>query len=79
MLISYWNMYKYAVAVPAIPHLSFNVANIIKSIYGKNKKSTKFAQTFHPIFVKLSGAQTHNKLNLYLYTVYQKFQLRCFP
>lgn len=35
----YWNMYKYAVAVPAIPHLSFNVANIIKSIYGKNKKA----------------------------------------
>lgn len=35
----YWNMYKYAVAVPAIPYLSFNVANIIKSIYGKNKKA----------------------------------------
>ena len=31
-------MYKHAVAVPAIPYLSFNVANIIKSIYGKNKK-----------------------------------------
>lgn len=35
----YWYMYKYAVAVPAIPYLSFNVANIIKSIYGKNKKA----------------------------------------
>lgn len=35
----YWHMYKYAVAVPAIPYLSFNVANIIKSIYGKNKKA----------------------------------------
>lgn len=34
----YWHMYKYALAVPAIPELSFNVANIIKSIYGKNKK-----------------------------------------
>ncbi len=34
----YWHMYKYSVAVPAIPHLSFNVANIIKSVYGKNKK-----------------------------------------
>ncbi|WP_026491172.1 HAD-IIIC family phosphatase [Butyrivibrio sp. XPD2002] len=34
----YWHMYKYAVSVPAIPYLSFNVANIIKSIYGKNKK-----------------------------------------
>ena len=35
----YWHMYKYAVAVPAIPYLSFNVANIVKSIYGKNKKA----------------------------------------
>lgn len=35
----YWHMYKYAVAVPAVPYLSFNVANIIKSLYGKNKKA----------------------------------------
>ena len=35
----YWHMYKYGVGVPAIPYLSFNVANIIKSIYGKNKKA----------------------------------------
>ena len=35
----YWHMYKYAVAVPAIPYLSFNVSNIVKSIYGKNKKA----------------------------------------
>lgn len=35
----YWHMYKYSVAVPAIPYLSLNVANIIKSIYGKNKKA----------------------------------------
>ena len=34
----YWHMYKYALAVPAIPYLSFNIANIIKSLYGKNKK-----------------------------------------
>lgn len=34
----FWHMYKYAVAVPAIPYLSFNIAKIIKSIYGKNKK-----------------------------------------
>lgn len=34
----YWYMYKYALAVPAIPYLSFNVANIIKSLFGKNKK-----------------------------------------
>lgn len=35
----YWHMYKYAVSVPAIPYLSFNVANIIKSVYGRNKKA----------------------------------------
>jgi FkbH-like protein len=34
----YWHMYKYACNVKAIPYLSFNVANIIKSIFGKNKK-----------------------------------------
>lgn len=34
----YWYMYKYALAVPAIPYLAFNVSNIIKAIYGKNKK-----------------------------------------
>lgn len=34
----YWHMYKYAVALPAIPFLAHNVANIIKSIFGKNKK-----------------------------------------
>ena len=35
----YWHMFKYAVAVPAIPEFAFNVANIIKSIFGKNKKA----------------------------------------
>lgn len=35
----YWYMYKYAMEVPAIPSLVFNIANIIKSIYGKNKKA----------------------------------------
>ena len=34
----YFHMYKYALNVKAIPYLSFNVANIIKSIFGKNKK-----------------------------------------
>lgn len=34
----YYYMYKYCLAVPAIPVLSFNVANIVKAIYGKNKK-----------------------------------------
>lgn len=35
----YWYMYKYAMDVNAIPYLSFNLAHIIKSIYGKNKKA----------------------------------------
>ena len=35
----YWHMYKYALALPAIPRLGQSVANIIKSIYGKNKKA----------------------------------------
>lgn len=34
----YWYMYKYAMNVSAIPYLSFNLANIIKSLLGKNKK-----------------------------------------
>ena len=34
----YYHMYKYALNVNAIPYLSFNVANMIKSIFGKNKK-----------------------------------------
>ena len=35
----YWHMYKYALAVPAIPSLAFNISNIIKAIFGKNKKA----------------------------------------
>ena len=35
----YWHMYKYALCVPAIPVLAANVANIVKAIYGKNKKA----------------------------------------
>lgn len=34
----YWMLYKYALCVPAIPEFSFNTANIIKSVFGKNKK-----------------------------------------
>lgn len=34
----YYHMYKYAMNVNAIPYLAFNVSNIIKSIFGKNKK-----------------------------------------
>lgn len=35
----YWHMYKYALCLQAVPTLSFNIANIIKSVYGKNKKA----------------------------------------
>ena len=34
----YYYLYKYAMCIEAIPYLSFNVSNIIKSIFGKNKK-----------------------------------------
>lgn len=34
----YWHMYKYAMCVPAIPYTAFGIANIIKSVYGRNKK-----------------------------------------
>lgn len=36
--LSYWYMYKYAMSIEAIPYLSFNISNIIKSVFGKNKK-----------------------------------------
>ena len=35
----YWYMYKYALSMQAIPYLAYSVANIIKSLYGKNKKA----------------------------------------
>ena len=35
----YWHMYKYALCVSAIPMLTSNIANMIKAIYGKNKKA----------------------------------------
>ncbi|MFT3951125.1 MAG: HAD-IIIC family phosphatase [Oscillospiraceae bacterium] len=34
-----WYMYKYAMSLEAIPELAFNLSNIIKSIFGKNKKA----------------------------------------
>ena len=34
----YYHMYKYAMSIDAIPLLAFNVSNIIKSLYGRNKK-----------------------------------------
>lgn len=35
----FWHMYKYALCLDAIPRLAFSVSNIIKSIFGKNKKA----------------------------------------
>ena len=35
----YWYMYKYSLCTAAIPSLAFSFSNIIKSIYGKNKKA----------------------------------------
>ena len=35
----YWYMYKYTLSMNAIPFLCKNISNIIKSIYGKNKKA----------------------------------------
>ncbi len=34
----YWYMYKYALAVPFIPDLAFEVSKILKSLLGRNKK-----------------------------------------
>lgn len=34
-----WLMYKYALALPAVPVLASNLAAIVKAIYGKNKKA----------------------------------------
>lgn len=35
----YWHMYKYAMCMQAIPEFAYNLSNIIKAIFGKNKKS----------------------------------------
>ncbi|MDD5952980.1 MAG: HAD-IIIC family phosphatase [Oscillospiraceae bacterium] len=35
----FWNMYKYALCLDAIPSFAFSLSNIIKSIFGKNKKA----------------------------------------
>ncbi len=35
----YWHMYKYCMCMQAIPEFAFNLSNIIKSIFGKNKKA----------------------------------------
>jgi len=35
---SYWFMYKYAMSLDVIPELSYQIAAIVRSIFGKNKK-----------------------------------------
>lgn len=35
----FWNMYKYAMCLDAIPSFAFNTAKIIKSVFGRNKKA----------------------------------------
>ena len=35
----YWNMYKYSMCFDAIPVLAFSVSNIIKAVFGRNKKA----------------------------------------
>ncbi|MCR4763981.1 MAG: HAD-IIIC family phosphatase [Lachnospiraceae bacterium] len=35
----YWYMYKYAMGMEAIPYYAWNVAAIIRSLFGKNKKA----------------------------------------
>lgn len=36
---SQWYLYKYALSMDQIPNLCFSIANIVKSLLGKNKKS----------------------------------------
>ncbi len=35
---SYWHLFKYALAVPAIPEFAYNLSNILCSLMGRNKK-----------------------------------------
>ena len=35
----YWHMYKYCMCMQAIPSFAFNLGNIIKALFGKNKKA----------------------------------------
>lgn len=35
----HWYLYKYAMSMDAIPYVAQSIANIIKSLYGKNKKA----------------------------------------
>lgn len=35
----YWHMYKYAMCMQAIPEFAFNLSNLIKAVFGRNRKS----------------------------------------
>lgn len=35
----YWHMYKYCMCMQAIPGFAYNLCNIIKAVFGKNKKA----------------------------------------
>ena len=35
----YWHMYKYAMCMQAIPEFAYNLSNMIKAVFGRNKKS----------------------------------------
>lgn len=35
----YWHMYKYACCMQAIPAFAYNLSNVIKAVFGKNKKA----------------------------------------
>ncbi|MBE6903146.1 MAG: HAD-IIIC family phosphatase [Ruminococcaceae bacterium] len=37
--LSFWYMYKYAMSMNGVVNLAFNLSNIIKSVFGKNKKT----------------------------------------
>lgn len=37
--LAYWCLYKYAMSKDAMPFAAFNVSNIIKALFGKNKKA----------------------------------------
>lgn len=34
----YWHMYKYCMCLPAVPAFAYSLANMVKSIFGRNKK-----------------------------------------
>ncbi len=35
----YWHMYKYAMCMQAVPEFAYNLSNIVKAVFGKNKKA----------------------------------------